>query len=138
MRSSLVKPLNYKLHGAVLGLSAVMGLYAFTQSSRVFAVWGERKSERIALENDVQAKEDQAMRIQAAIDNNINLFDSVTLSEYTCDPANPPRFNVAAFVQPDQQVKVADQNQRVIGYIAPGNTGGQFHFHAGNCNGPTL
>lgn len=138
MRLSLVKPLNYKLHGVLLGVTVVMGLYAFTQSSRVFAVWGERKSDRIALENDVQAKEDQAMRIQAAIDNNINVFDSVTLTDYTCDPLAPPRFNVAAFVQPDAQVTVADQHQRVIGYITPGNAGGQFQFHAGNCDGPTL
>lgn len=138
MRLSIVKPLNYKAHGAVLALGLVMGGYALSQASRVFAVWGDRRGESIALEDDIKATEAEAMRTQAAIDNNINLYDSVTLVSYVCDPAKPPEFEVEPFVKPDVQVRVADKHQRVIGYIAPGNSGGQFYFHAGNCNGPKL
>ncbi|MEO0455425.1 MAG: hypothetical protein AAF152_02420 [Cyanobacteria bacterium P01_A01_bin.114] len=70
-----------------------------------------------------------AEKTQAAIDNHTNLYDSVTLTDYVCDPEQPPSFDTAPFAK-SEPVNVADKNQRVIGYIEPD---GYFTWLPKNC-----
>lgn len=77
--------------------------------------------------SEIEAEREET---QAKIDNNINVFDSVTLTGYTCDPKNPPDFDPKPFVDYSSVVNVSDENQIVIGYIS---FTGQFFFEPENC-----
>lgn len=135
--------LNLKLWGSLIGLallSSALGLYASTQSiarltgSRAASISQSQQIESLERHTDLErAKlEAEADRTQAAIDNNINLFSSVTLADYTCDPDSPPTFDSSAFVK-TERVNVADRHQRVIGHIQQKSYGGAFIFEPYRC-----
>jgi hypothetical protein len=125
-----VKPINLKFHAAWLLLLAGSGLYACTQVGQTLGLWTAQRQTQIAHQQQVQQIQHQAELTQAAIDNHINLYDSVTLTDYVCDPEAPPSFDAQPFAKPDQLVKVSDRLQRVVGYI---DTSGRFHFHPAYC-----
>jgi len=74
--------------------------------------------------------EQEADAIQDKIDNNTNIYDSITLSDYVCDPENPPEFYFANLTNPKKTLNVADRNSRVIGTL---DFTGEFHFNPQNC-----
>lgn len=127
-----VTPINLKFHGAWLAVLLICGAYSFTQVSKAISLWNSRKAENLAHEEEMASIEKEAELTQTKIDNHINIFDSVVLTDYTCDPNDMPRFDTAPFIK-DHNVKVADRYQRVIGYISPN---GMFHWHPGNCDIP--
>lgn len=133
--------LNLKLWGSLLTLTALssfVGLYsASTSLSRLTGARANaiQQSKQLASDERQQALErsqieTEAERTQAKIDNNINVFNSVTLSDYTCSADSPPVFDPAPFVDETRAVKVADRNQRVIGFIS---FTGEFFFEPDNC-----
>jgi hypothetical protein len=134
MNRLAVSPINLNIHGIALATLAISGLYSFTSLGTTISQWNEGKTIARTQSQAIEAIEHDAELTQAKIDNHINIFDSVVLTDYTCDPNSPPRFDAAPFAK-QQQVKVADQNQRVIGVIHPSGT---FEFLPGNCNGPVL
>ena len=134
--------LNLKLWGSLLALTALSsltGLYATNESlqrltgARANAISQNDQLSQIGRSTDMEKAriESEAAETQAKIDNNINVFDSVTITGYTCDPASPPDFDPAPFVDGSRAVKVSDQNQRVIGYIS---FTGEFFFEPDRCN----
>lgn len=133
--------LNLKLWGSLLTLTAltsIIGLYAASTSlSRLTGARASAIAQSNQLASDERQKalersqvEVEAEVTQAKIDNNINVFDSVTLSDYVCSADSPPVFDPAPFVDESRSVKVADRNQRVIGYVA---FTGEFVFQPENC-----
>ena len=136
--------LNLKLWGLLIGLAVFAVLSgALTAIETVGRVRDGRAQslsqsralselERAAALNRAQL-EAKADGQQAAIDNNVNLYSSVTLTDYICDPATPPRVDSAIFAKPDERVMVADSNQRTIGYIEETFYGGGFIFQPERC-----
>lgn len=124
-----INPLNYKIHGTILGALILSGGFSFIALNRTFSEWEDSRLSARAHRQEIVGVERDAEQTQAAIDNHINLYDSVTITGYVCDPESAPKFDVAAFVK-DEVVDVADQNQRVIGYIEPS---GNFVFLPKNC-----
>ena len=133
--------LNLKLWGSLLALTAlssITGLYAANVSlqrltgARANAIGQNDQLSQIDRQTEMERAriEAEAAETQSKIDNNINMFDSVTLSGYTCDPSNPPQFDPSPFVDESRAVKVADKNQRVIGYIS---FTGKFYFEPERC-----
>lgn len=93
--------LNLKLWGSLLALTAlssITGLYAANVSlqrltgARANAIGQNDQLSQIDRQTEMERAriEAEAAETQSKIDNNINMFDSVTLSGYTCDPSNPP------------------------------------------------
>ena len=134
--------LNLKLWGSLLALTALSsftGLYAANESlqrltgARANAISQNDQLSQIGRSTDMEKAriESEAAETQAKIDNNINVFDSVALTDYTCDPNNPPQFDPAPFVDGSRAVTVADRNQRVIGFIS---FTGEFFFEPDRCN----
>lgn len=133
--------LNLKLWGSLLALTALtstIGLYAASTSlSRLTGARANAiaQSNQLASDDRQQAIErsqieTEAEATQAKIDNNINVFNSVTLSDYTCSVDSPPVFDPAPFVDESRAVPVADRNQRVIGFVS---FTGEFFFQPENC-----
>lgn len=124
-----IQNLNYRVHGGLLGLLALSGLFSALALNRTFIAWEDSRLSAKGHQQSIKEIERQAEATQAAIDNHINLFDSVTLTDYVCAPESPPEFDTAPFTK-DEVVDVADLNQRVIGYIEPNGT---FVFLPKNC-----
>ena len=133
--------LNLKLWGSLLALTALSsftGLYAANESlqrltgARADAIGQSNQLSQLDRQKALERAriETKTEEIQAKIDNNINVFDSVTITGYTCDPDNPPDFDPKPFVDYGGTVNVADQNQRKIGYIS---FTGAFIFEPNNC-----
>lgn len=131
-RALVVKPLDFRIHSALLIPLAFCGLFSVVKVNNTINAWNMARAEDGAHSRQVAEVERQADLTQSKIDNRVNVFDSVTLTDYTCDPDNPPQFEVGPFIDPDQPVNVADMNQRVIGYIEPSGT---FVFLPNNCRG---
>ena len=134
--------LNIKLWASVIGL----GLFGIAAGGGTALNTLERveNARRNAIgESNAVAHEQRQARLkdaeiesradiqQSYIDNKVNLFDSLHLPDYTCDPSNPPVYEWPLYAQPDQKVNVSDRNQRVIGEITPT---GNFYFFRENCN----
>lgn len=128
-----VQPINLKIHAAWMLTLALCGAFSLAKVNSTFSLWQARKESGIAHSDRITEIEQQAAIQQAEIDNHINTYDSVTVTGYVCDPQTPPEFDPTPFAKPDELVRVADQYQRVIGYI---DVSGRFTFHAGNCDTP--
>lgn len=131
-RGLQVKPLDFRIHSALLLPLAFCGLFSVVKVNNTINSWNMARAEDRAHSQQVAEVERQADLAQSKIENRVNVFDSVTLTDYTCEPDNPPQFEVGPFVDPDRPVNVADMNQRVIGYIEPSGT---FVFLSNNCRG---
>jgi len=134
MQRLSIPPINYKFHAGALLLLATAGLWSFTASGKAISQWNEGKALSQAQSRAVGAIRSEAELTQAQIDNHVNIFDSVTVTGYVCDPNTPPDFDPSLFAK-SERVNVADSYQRVVGVIHPG---GRFEFHPGNCTGPFL
>jgi hypothetical protein len=125
-----IKPLDYRLIGAWLTTLVISGVWSAVPLNNSISALSANRARAAEQGLAIRELERKAQQAQAAIDNNINLYDSVTLTNYVCDPQSPPGFEVAPFVK-SELVNVADKNQRLIGYIEPSGT---FVFLPNNCN----
>lgn len=124
-----VKHIDYRVHSGWLCLLLICGLFSGVKLNATVSRWNAQRGSQQQHREEIAAIERKADLAQAAIDNKVNVYDSVVLTDYSCDPEQAPAFEVAPFVK-DQPVKVADQNQRIIGYVDPA---GAFVFLPNNC-----
>ncbi len=115
-----IKPLEYRVHMALLGVVSIAGLFSTARLNHTISDWN---ASRISAQNhqaQIRAIENRAEIAQAAIDNKVNQYDSVTVGWYICDPDNPPVFDTTPYVD-DPRLEVADRNDRNIGTMRYGN-----------------
>lgn len=85
----------------------------------------ERRSAETRAEIEAKAAKDQAY-----IDNNIAQFSSVRITNYICDPTEPPQGVDWSAWADEGRRDVTDRTGRIIGYTE----GGAFAFIPENCN----
>ena len=115
-----IKPLEYRIHMALLGVVSIAGLFSTTRLNQTISAWDDSRDSNQSHQAQIRAIEERAEIAQAAIDNKVNQYDSVAISWYTCDPDNPPVFDTAPYVD-DPRLEVADRNDRNIGTMRYGN-----------------
>ena len=124
-----VKPLEYRIHIALLGLVGLAGLFSTVKVNNTISAWNSHRESTAAHQAQITAIENRADIAQAAIDNKVNQYDSVSLGWYTCDPEDEPVFITTPYVD-DKYLEVSDANDRIIGYLKYG----VFTFQPENCN----
>ena len=123
-----IKPLEYRVHMALLACISLAGLFSTVKVNNTISAWNTQRDANAVHKAQINAIEKRADVAQAAIDNNVQQYDSVTIGWYTCNPANPPVFDTAPYVD-DPRLEVSDRNDRNIGTLRHG----YFTFDPENC-----
>ncbi|MEM9008137.1 MAG: hypothetical protein AAGE59_32095 [Cyanobacteria bacterium P01_F01_bin.86] len=123
-----IKPLEYRVHMALLACISIAGLFSTVRVNNTITAWNDQRDSNAIHRTKLDRIEKRAEVVQAVIDNNVNQYDSVTLSDYICDPDNRPNFNITPY-QDIEHLTVADQNNRIIGNLQYG----LFYFKPENC-----
>ena len=123
-----IKPLEYRVHMALLASIGLAGLFSTVRLNNTITARNDQREHQAAHQAQIKAIEDRADIAQAAIDNNVQQYDSVTISWYVCDPDNPPVFDTAPYID-DGRLEVSDRNDRNIGTLRRG----KFTFDPENC-----
>lgn len=129
LQSIPVKPLEYRLHMALLAVISLAGVFSTLKVNNTIIAWNTQRESDRAHQAQINTIEKRADIAQAAIDNKVDQYDSVNLGWYTCDPDDEPVFVTTAFVD-DKYLEVSDANDRIIGHLKYG----QFTFLPANCN----
>ncbi|MEM7066780.1 MAG: hypothetical protein AAF572_26890 [Cyanobacteria bacterium P01_B01_bin.77] len=124
-----VKPLEYRVHIALLGVISLAGLFSTVKVNNTISAWNAQRAVNTAHQAQIKAIENRADIAQAAIDNKVNQYDSVSLGWYICDPADEPVFITTPYVD-DPYLEVSDANDRIIGHLKYG----AFTFQPQNCH----
>ncbi|MFG6097376.1 hypothetical protein SPB21_19075 [Leptothoe sp. ISB3NOV94-8A] len=124
-----IKPLEYRIHMALLFCISLAGLFSTLKVNNTIIAWNAQRENNRAHQAEINAIEQRADIAQTAIDNNVNRYDSVVIADYICDPDNAPVFITTPYVD-DEYLVVADQNDRILGYLEYG----RFTFQPQNCN----
>lgn len=124
-----INPLEYRVHMALLACISIAGLFSTVRLNNTITAWNDQRDANAAHQAQIRAIEERADIAQAAIDNNVNQYDSVSLSWYVCDPNDRPSFGTGPYLD-DEHLNVSDANDRIIGYIQYGT----FTFLPQNCN----
>ena len=128
LQSIPVKPLEYRLHMALLAVISLAGVFSTLKVNNTIIAWNAQRESNRAHQAQINAIEKRADIAQAAIDNKVDQYDSVNLGWYTCNPDDEPVFVTTAFVD-DKYLEVSDANDRIIGHLEYG----QFTFQPTNC-----
>ncbi|MEA5464616.1 hypothetical protein [Leptothoe sp. PORK10 BA2] len=123
-----IKPLEYRVHMALLACISLGGLFSTVKINATITAWTAQRDSTQAHQAQITAIENRADIAQAAIDNKVDQYGSVSLGWYTCDPGNEPLFDSTPFVD-DPLLEVSDSHDRVIGTLAFG----VFYFSPENC-----
>ena len=123
-----IKPLEYRVHMALLACISLAGLFSTVKVNNTISAWNAQRESTIAYQAEIKAIEKRADIAQAAIDNKVDQYSSVSLGWYTCDPDNEPVFVTTPFVD-DARLDVSDANDRIIGTLRHGH----FTFDPENC-----
>lgn len=123
-----IKPLEYRVHMMLLACIGLAGLFSTIRLNNTITAWNDQRDGTQAHRAQIQAIEKRAEIAQAAIDNNVDQYSSVSLGWYTCDPENEPVFVTDPFVD-DARLDVSDANDRIIGTLRHGI----FTFAPENC-----
>ena len=124
-----VKPLEYRVHIALLGVISLAGLFSTVKVNNTINAWNAQREINTAHQAEINAIEKRADIAQTAIDNNVNRYDSVIIADYICDPDKAPVFITTPYVD-DEYLIVADKHDRILGYLEYG----RFTFQPQNCN----
>lgn len=124
-----VKPLEYRIHIALLGILGVAGLFSTLKVNTTITAWNAQRADSTAHQAQIKAIEKRADIAQAAIDNKVDQYDSVGLGWYVCDPDDEPVFITTPYLD-DTYLDVSDANDRIIGHLEYG----RFTFQPENCN----
>lgn len=124
-----VRPLEYRVHIVLLGALGLAGLFSTLKVNNTINAWNVQRAKDAVHQAQIKAIEDRAGIAQAAIDNKVNQYDSVSLGWYICDPDDEPVFITTPYVD-DEYLEVSDANDRIIGHLKYG----AFTFQPQNCH----
>ena len=139
-----IAPIDHQVHGAVALLGFVALSWAVASLNGALNQWhtGRELNKRqhqalTAIEREGAVKRANISEISKtavhAADNHISQYNSITVTDYVCDPAQPPSFDFERMADPNQTVQVTDRNRLIVGTLSPN---GSFTFTPHHCPSP--
>lgn len=74
-----IKPLEYRVHMALLACISLAGLFSTVKVNNTISAWNNQRDANAVHQAQIKAIENRADIAQAAIDNKVNQYDSVSL-----------------------------------------------------------